>query len=83
MLSIKVGKEFALMNYQPKPIRNTEMIRDQENHISYEKWAELTAKDIFFYEDEKPKSFGRFYDMFGDEFDEEESSSKSKKYQRY
>jgi hypothetical protein len=56
------------------------MIREQENHISYEKWTELTAKDIFIYEDEKPKSPARFYDMYGDEFDEEESySSRSKK----
>lgn len=49
------------------------MIRDQENHISYEQWKELTAKDIFFYEDDKPKSLSRLYDLFGDEFDEEES----------
>lgn len=56
------------------------MIRDQENHISYEKWSELTAKEIFNYEDEKPKSLSRLYDMFGDEFDEEESPrSKSKR----
>ena len=48
------------------------MIGDQENHISFEKWAELTAKDIFFYEDEKPKSLTKLYDMYGDEFDEEE-----------
>jgi hypothetical protein len=56
------------------------MIRDQENHINFEKWAELTAKDIFIYEDEKPKSLSKLYDMFGDEFDEEESTrSKSKR----
>jgi hypothetical protein len=53
---------------------------DQENHISFEKWAELTTKDIFFYDDEKPKSLSKLYDMFGDEFDDDESSrSKSKK----
>jgi len=56
------------------------MIRDQENHISYERWSELTSKDIFLYEDEKPKSHGRFYDMYGDDFDDEELSDfKSKK----
>jgi len=56
------------------------MIRDQENHISFEKWAELTTKDIFVYEDEKPKSLNKLYDMYGDEFDEEELfHSKSKK----
>jgi len=54
------------------------MIRDQENHISYEKWAELTAKDIFICEDEKPKSLARLYDMFGGEYDEEELSSSKK-----
>jgi len=56
------------------------MIREQENHITFEKWAELTTKDIFFYEEEKPKSYNKLYDMYGDEFDEEEFSlSKSKK----
>lgn len=51
------------------------MFREQENHISYEKWSELMARDIYFYEDEKPKSLGKLYEMFGDEFDEEEPSS--------
>jgi hypothetical protein len=56
------------------------MIRDQENHINYEKWSELTSKDIFLYEDEKPKSQSRLYYMYGDDFgDEELSDSKSKK----
>jgi len=56
------------------------MIRDQENHISYDKWSELTSKDIFLYEDEKPKSHSRLYDMYGDDFENEElSDSKSKK----
>jgi len=56
------------------------MIRDQENHINYEKWSELTSKDIFLYEDEKPKSHSRLYDMYGDDFENEElSDSKSKK----
>ncbi len=60
------------------------MIRDQENHISFEKWAELTARDMFIYDDEKPKSLSRFYDMYGDEFDEEEPSiSQSKKVKRF
>ncbi len=56
------------------------MIREQENHISFEKWSELMARDIYFYEDEKPKSLSKLYEMFGDEFDEETpSSSRSKK----
>jgi len=56
------------------------MITDQENHITFEKWTELTTKAIFFYEEEKPKSHNKLYDMYGDESDEEESShSKSKK----
>jgi hypothetical protein len=56
------------------------MTRNQENQISYEKWAELTARDIFLYEDEKPKSLSKLYDMFGDDFENEElSGSKSKK----
>lgn len=55
------------------------MIRNQENHINYEKWAELTAKDIFIYEDEKPRSLVRLYDMFDGDFDEEEPSSSKKK----
>ncbi len=56
------------------------MIMDQENHISYEKWSELTSKDIFLYEEEKPKSHRRLYDMYGDDFEDEElSDSKSKK----
>lgn len=49
------------------------MIRDQGNHISFVRWAELMAREIYFYEDEKPKSLVRLYEMFGDEFDEEES----------
>jgi hypothetical protein len=60
------------------------MIRDQENHISYEKWAELTTKDIFIYEDEKPKSLSKLYYMYGDDFDgEEPPPSKSKIERRY
>ncbi len=51
------------------------MIREQENHISFEKWSELMARDIYFYEDEKPKSLSKLYEMFGDEFDEEAPSS--------
>jgi len=55
------------------------MIRDQENHINYEKWSELRSKDIFLCEDEKPKSHGRLYDMYCDDFDDEElSDSKSR-----
>jgi hypothetical protein len=55
------------------------MTRDQENHISYKKWSELTSKDIFLYEDEKTKSHNRLYDMYGDDFEDEElSDSKSK-----
>lgn len=48
------------------------MIGNQENQISYEKWAELTAREIF-YEDEKPKSLSKLYDMFGEDFETEES----------
>lgn len=56
------------------------MIRDLENHISYEKWSELTAKEIFSYEEEKPKSHDKLYYMYGDDFDDEEwSDSKAKK----
>jgi len=56
------------------------MLRDQENHISYDKWSELTSKDIFLCEDEKPKFHSKLYDMYGDDFEDEEfSDSKSKK----
>ncbi len=56
------------------------MIKDQENHIDYEKWGELMSKDIFLYEEEKPKSLSKLYDMFGDDYEDEElSGSKSKK----
>ncbi len=56
------------------------MISDQENHISYEKWSELTSKDIFLSEDDKPKSQSKLYYMYGDDLDDEElSGSKSKK----
>lgn len=59
------------------------MIKDQENHISYEQWKELTARDIFIYEDEKPRALSRLYDLFGDEFDEESSRSKPQKNKIY
>ncbi|OGQ00233.1 MAG: hypothetical protein A2026_14580 [Deltaproteobacteria bacterium RBG_19FT_COMBO_46_12] len=56
------------------------MIRDQENHINYEKWSESMSRDIFFADDEKPKTLSKLYDMYGEDFDEEESpSSRSKK----
>jgi len=49
------------------------MTRDQGQPISYEQWRELTAKDIFFYyEEDKPKDFSKLYDLFGDEFEEDE-----------
>ncbi len=70
---------FCFFINQLNIFRNTEMIRNQENHINYEKWAELTAKDIFIYEDEKPRSLVRLYDMFDGDFDEEEPSSSKKK----
>lgn len=55
-------------------------MRNQENQISYEKWTELTARDIFIYEDETPKSLSRLYDMFGDDSEMDESSGpKTKK----
>jgi len=56
------------------------MIREQENHISYEKWSESMSRDIFFADDEKPKTLSKLYDMYGEDFYEEESpSSRSKK----
>jgi hypothetical protein len=56
------------------------MIRDQENHINYEKWSESMSRDIFFADDEKPKTLSKLYDMYGDDFEDEElSDSKSKK----
>lgn len=56
------------------------MIRGQENHISYGKWAESMSRDIFFADDEKPKTLSKLYDMYGDDFEDEElSDSKSKK----
>ena len=56
------------------------MIRDQENHINYEKWSESMSRDIFFVDDEKPKTLSKLYDMYGDDFEDEElSDSKSKK----
>lgn len=56
------------------------MVRDQEKAISLDKWKELMSKDIFLLDDDKPRSISRIYDMFGDDFDEEESSaSRSKK----
>ncbi len=56
------------------------MIGDQANHITYEEWKELTAKDIFFFEaDDKPKSLSKLYDLFGDDFEEEPPRSNSKK----
>lgn len=59
------------------------MMRDQENTISYEKWAELTAKDIFLYEDEKPKTPRRFHEMFCEDIEDEEfTGPKSKRQQR-
>lgn len=67
---LKFGKIFAFLLRKK---RNKVMNRDQANHISFEQWKELTAKDIFFfYEDDKPKSLSKLYDLFGDEFDEEE-----------
>ena len=56
------------------------MIRGQENHISYDKWSESMSRDIFFADDEKPKTLSKLYDMYGDDFEDEElSDSKSKK----
>ncbi|MDI7259076.1 MAG: hypothetical protein QME90_04035 [Thermodesulfobacteriota bacterium] len=56
------------------------MVRDQERVISFDKWKESMSKDIFLLDDDKPKSISRLYDMFGDDFDEEDpSASRSKK----
>lgn len=51
------------------------MLREQENHISYEKWSESMSRDIFFADNEKPKTLSKLYDMYGEDFDEEESPS--------
>jgi len=58
------------------------MIREQQKTISYEKWAELTSKEIFLYEDDKPKSINRFYDMYGDDFDDEDLMDSNDKRQK-
>jgi len=58
------------------------MIREQQKTISYEKWAELTSKEIFLYEDDKPKSINRFCDMYGDDFDDEDLMDSNDKRQK-
>jgi hypothetical protein len=54
------------------------MLQEQENHISYERWSELTSKDIFFFNDEnteKQKASNKLYEMYGEDFNEEDASS--------
>lgn len=50
-------------------------MRNLDHHISFEKWRELTARDIFVNEEEKPKTLAKLYEMFGDDYEEEEAPS--------
>jgi len=75
---LKLARKLLFINAISK-FWSLRMMTNQENQISYEKWTELTAREIF-YEDEKPKSLSKLYDMFGDDFETEESpGSKVKK----
>ncbi|MCX8116502.1 MAG: hypothetical protein N3G78_01055 [Desulfobacterota bacterium] len=49
-------------------------MKDFDNHISFERWSEMMARDIYVYEEDKPRSLAKLFEMFGDDFEEDEST---------
>lgn len=47
------------------------MLAEQEKVLTLEKWKELVSRDMFLFEEEKPKSVSRLYEMYGEDLDEE------------
>jgi hypothetical protein len=51
------------------------MLREPEDHISYERWSELTSRDVFFFSDEnteKQQVSNKLYEMYGEDINEED-----------
>jgi hypothetical protein len=46
------------------------MLAETEKVISLETWKELMSRE-FQFEEEKPRSVNRLYEMYGDDIDEE------------
>ncbi len=47
------------------------MLAEQEKVITLERWKELMSRDMYQFEEEKPKSVSRLYEMYGEDLDEE------------
>lgn len=55
------------------------MLGNEEKYISFEKWTEMMARQTFIFEEEKNRHFDKLFEMYGDEFDEDDSESEKHK----
>lgn len=55
------------------------MIKRTKNSITFDKWKEAMSKEIFLYNEDRNNILKRLYEMFCDDYDEEESPTPKKK----
>lgn len=56
------------------------MLGNEEKYISFEKWTEMMARHTFIFEEEKTRHFDKLFEMYGDDFDEEDQEAEKHKY---
>lgn len=58
------------------------MLENEEKYISFEKWKEMMARQTFLYEEEKSRHSDKLFEMYGDDFDEEDQERDKKEVKR-
>jgi hypothetical protein len=48
------------------------MSQRRESLITFEKWKEDMSREIFLLDEERPNILSKLYDIFGDDFEDEE-----------
>ncbi len=54
------------------------MVKRGKNSITFEKWKEAMSKEIFLYNEDRNNILKRLYEMFCDDYDEEEPPTPKK-----
>lgn len=55
------------------------MLGDKEKYISFEKWTEMMARYTSIFEEEKSRRFDKLFEMYGDDFGEEDQETRKHK----
>jgi len=56
------------------------MLGTEKKYITFEKWKEMMSKNTCIFEEEKPKLFDKLFEMYGEDF--EEDDEKGRKYKK-